>query len=62
MNQDDACYVTEKPLDGAAPLREQAAMARKVKTELWPAWSRWALLAVAVTALLTIAATLNDIY
>jgi hypothetical protein len=27
----------------------------------WPWWSPWALLAVAVTSLLTIAATLNDI-
>ena len=27
----------------------------------WPRWSPWALLAVVVTSLLTIAATLNDI-
>jgi hypothetical protein len=27
----------------------------------WPWWAPWALLAVAVTSLLTIAATLNDI-
>jgi hypothetical protein len=27
----------------------------------WPWWSRWALLAVAATSVLTIAATLNDI-
>jgi hypothetical protein len=27
----------------------------------WPWWSSWALIAVVVTSLLTIAATLNDI-
>jgi len=35
---------------------------RKTEKELWPAWSNWALLAVVVTSLLTIAATLNDIF
>jgi hypothetical protein len=28
----------------------------------WPAWSNWALLGVIVTAILTIAATINDIW
>lgn len=28
----------------------------------WPAWSTWALLAVVLTALVTIAATINDIW
>jgi hypothetical protein len=28
----------------------------------WPKWSTWALIAVAITSLLTIAATLNDIW
>jgi hypothetical protein len=27
----------------------------------WPWWAPWALLAVAITSLLTVAATLNDI-
>ena len=37
-------------------------MARKADRELWPAWSNWALLAVVLTSVLTIAATLNDIF
>jgi hypothetical protein len=28
----------------------------------WPGWATWALLAVVVTSLVTIAATLNDIW
>ena len=28
----------------------------------WPAWSSWALAAVVITSLLTIAATFNDIW
>lgn len=38
-------------------------MARRDKTNdlSWPWWAPWALLAVAVTSLLTIAATLYDI-
>jgi hypothetical protein len=28
----------------------------------WPKWASWAVLGVAVTALLTIAATINDIW
>ena len=28
----------------------------------WPRWSTWTLVAVLVTALITIAATLNDIF
>jgi hypothetical protein len=37
-------------------------MARKAEKELWPWWSKWALLAVVLTSIVTIAATLNDIY
>jgi hypothetical protein len=37
-------------------------MARKAETDIWPWWTKWALLAVLLTSLLTIAATLNDIY
>lgn len=37
-------------------------MARKAEKELWPSWSNWALLAVVLTSILTIAATLNDIF
>jgi hypothetical protein len=28
----------------------------------WPTWASWALIAVTLTSLLTIAATLNDIW
>jgi hypothetical protein len=28
----------------------------------WPRWSSWALLAVVVTSILTVVATLNDIW
>ena len=37
-------------------------MAHKADKELWPWWSKWALLAVLLGSLVTIAATLNDIY
>jgi hypothetical protein len=37
-------------------------MANEMDRLPWPAWSRWALLAVVVTALATIAATINDIW
>ena len=30
--------------------------------DIWPAWSNWALLAVIVTSILTVAATINDIW
>ena len=29
---------------------------------LWPSWATWALVAVVLTSLLTIAATINDIW
>jgi hypothetical protein len=29
---------------------------------LWPKWASWALVAVIITCLLTIAATINDIW
>jgi hypothetical protein len=29
---------------------------------LWPAWATWALVAVVLTSVLTIAATINDIW
>ena len=43
--------------------RALAAMARSDKTNdlSWPWWAPWALLAVAATSLLTVAATLYDI-
>jgi hypothetical protein len=37
-------------------------MARKADKDLWPWWSNLALLGVLLTSILTIAATLNDIY
>jgi hypothetical protein len=37
-------------------------MARKAEKDLWPWWSKWALLGVVLSSILTIAATLNDIY
>jgi hypothetical protein len=33
----------------------------KIHALSWPRWAPWALLAVVVTSLMTIAATLNDI-
>lgn len=62
VNQGDAYYVAEKMLDAAVALREQKRVASKIKRELWPMWSRWALLLVAISAVLTIVAALNDIY
>jgi anti-sigma-K factor RskA len=38
------------------------AMDEERRRQLWPRWSLWALAAVAATSLLTIAATLNDIF
>ena len=37
-------------------------VARKVERELWPWWSNWALLAVVLTSILIVAATINDIF
>jgi hypothetical protein len=37
-------------------------MAAKQEKLAWPAWSTWALLAVIVSALVTVAATVNDIW
>jgi hypothetical protein len=37
-------------------------MAVDHENDLWPKWSNWALAAVVLTCLLTIAAALNDIY
>lgn len=47
---------------GAALWANTRPMAHKKKSELWPSWSNWALLGVLATILLTIAATLNDIF
>jgi len=46
-----------------AALRILQIMAKREETQRlsWPWWAPWALLAVAVTSLLTVAATLNDI-
>jgi len=30
--------------------------------DLWPRWSNWALIAIVLTSILTIVATLNDIF
>jgi hypothetical protein len=37
-------------------------MVRKAEKDLWPWWSKWALLAVVLTSGLTVFATLNDIF
>jgi hypothetical protein len=39
-------------------------MARKIEKKKlpWPAWTNWALIAVLLTCILTIYATINDIY
>lgn len=42
-------------------LREQKRVASKIKRELRPLWSRWALLLVGISAVLTIVAAVNDI-
>jgi hypothetical protein len=36
--------------------------ATSLSRESWPKWSNWALIAVVLTSILTIAATLNDIF
>jgi hypothetical protein len=37
-------------------------MTSKHADTTWPSWATWALVAVVLTSLLTIYATLNDIY
>jgi hypothetical protein len=37
-------------------------MAHKAEKDIWPWWTKWALIAVVLTSILTIVATLNDIY
>jgi hypothetical protein len=37
-------------------------MANPAQQILWPRWASWALIIVVVTSLITIAATLNDIW
>jgi hypothetical protein len=37
-------------------------MAERTTKILWPAWATWALIAVILTAILTVAATINDIW
>jgi hypothetical protein len=37
-------------------------MAHKAEKDIWPWWTKWTLLAVVLTSILTIVATLNDIY
>ena len=51
-------------LDDVAAFGHHPPVARKKEKEkeLWPAWATWALIGVAATSLLTIAATLNDIF
>jgi hypothetical protein len=50
-------------MDAASPFGQiLAAMADKKTEKLsWPWWSSWTLLAIAATALLTVAVTLYDI-
>jgi hypothetical protein len=43
-------------------LGKLALMTREKISDLWPRGSTWALVAVVLTTLLTIAATLNDIF
>jgi len=37
-------------------------VAKQVGELMWPGWATWAVIAVVATSLLTIAATLNDIW
>jgi hypothetical protein len=37
-------------------------MTRSPRELLWPTWATWALVAVVLTSVLTIAATINDIW
>jgi hypothetical protein len=37
-------------------------MKKDVRSMSWPAWATWALFGVIVTSLVTIAATINDIW
>lgn len=46
---------------GFAHWSETMAKQDETKRLSWPWWAPWALLAVALTSVLTIAATLNDI-
>ena len=68
QSQPALCFlgiVETEPIDpcGIALERQAGTMNEQSKeTRLsWPWWSPWALLAVAATSLLTVAATLNDI-
>jgi hypothetical protein len=37
-------------------------MANEKLNPLWPSWATWALVAIIATSLLTVAATINDIW
>lgn len=37
-------------------------MSKEASSIAWPKWSTWALLAIVASSLLTIAATINDIW
>ena len=45
----------------ASRIGRSMAKRNDIKALSWPWWASWALLAVAVTAVLTVAVTLNDI-
>jgi hypothetical protein len=49
-------------LDGAASLNHHAGVVVDFDEDLWPKWSNWALLAVVLTSIATIIASLNDIF
>ena len=45
-----------------AELWRLRSMENPARHILWPGWATWALIAVVVTSLVTIAATINDIW
>ena len=42
--------------------RRSSRMKKDVRNMSWPTWATWALIGVIVTSLVTIAATINDIW
>jgi len=51
-------------MDLSAQLRDKLGMTEphELKHDLWPRWATWALIGVAITLVVTVFATLNDIY
>ena len=65
----DAIIVSERSAERALSQNELTVgsgvwpfVRRDVGHLLWPNWATWALIAVVITSLLTIAATINDIW